>query len=134
MEIKTTPCNDIDTYIAAQPGAIRPTLQKLRQVIRKTIPSAEEVISYRMPAFRLHGVVIYFAAFKHHYSIFLRPKYLDPFRKELATYKTSKSAVNIPLNKPVPVKLVTRLTKHAAKENKIAAEKKKNFRDPAFNH
>lgn len=126
MEKKASPYKNIDNYIAAQPVTIRPTLQKLRQVIRQTIPSAEEVISYQMPAFRLHGVVIYFAAFKNHYSIFLRPKHLDPFRKELIAYKTSKSAVNIPLNKPVPVKLVTMLTKHAAKENRIAAEKEKN--------
>jgi uncharacterized protein YdhG (YjbR/CyaY superfamily) len=115
---------DIDSYIASQSIEVRPKLEKLRDVIRKAIPKAEEVISYQMPAFKQNGIVIYFAAFKKHYSIFVRPKYLNVFRSELDAYKTSKSAVNIPLEKSVPVGLVTRIVKYAAKENLEAAKNK----------
>ena len=114
--------NDIKSYIASQPESIRPTLEKLRQTIRKAVPEAEEVISYQMPAFKYHGIVMYFAAFAKHYSIFVRPVFLNAFRNDLTGYTTTKSAVHIPLDRPVPVRLVTTLAKYTARQNREARE------------
>jgi uncharacterized protein YdhG (YjbR/CyaY superfamily) len=108
---------EISSYISSQPASIRPKLKKLRQVIRKAVPLAEEGVSYRMPVFKLNGIVMYFAAFKEHYSIFVRPVYLDKFRNKLAGYRTTKSAVNIPSDKEVPIKLVSDIAKYAAEQN-----------------
>jgi len=114
---KSITYHDIDGYIAAQSAAIRPTLEKLRRTIKDTVPAAQELISYRMPAFKYYGIVMYFAAFKKHYSIFIRPVYLQAFKNELKQYKTTKSAVNIPLEKAVPVRLVTKIARYAAHQN-----------------
>lgn len=126
MEKKThtIPFKDVDQYIAAQPLGIQATLQKLRLSIQKAVPKAQEVISYQMPAYKYHGMVVYFAAFKKHYSFFVRPSYLNVFRPELGNYKTSKSAVNIPLEQKVPVGLITRIVKFAAKQNEENAKLK----------
>jgi uncharacterized protein YdhG (YjbR/CyaY superfamily) len=112
----------IDEYIAALNSGIQPTMKKLRETIGKAVPEATEVISYQMPALKLKDIVMYFAAFTNHYSVFVRPMYLDPFRGELNDYKTTKSGINIPNSQPVPVKLITRIAKHAAKQIR---EKKK---------
>ena len=122
---KSISFNDINSYIALQIPEIRPTLEKLRFTIHKAIPEAEEVISYQMPAFKLNGIVIYFAAFKKHYSIFIRPKYMEHFQQELTAYKTSKSAVNIPLNQDVPEELVTKIVQYIAEDLKISVKTKK---------
>ncbi|HQQ95087.1 MAG TPA: DUF1801 domain-containing protein [Bacteroidia bacterium] len=108
---------NVDQYISIQAENIRPTLETLRQCIRKAAPGAEEVISYQMPAYKQKGILIYFASFKNHYSFFVRPAHLNAFRKELTSYKTSKSAVNIPLDKKVPLSLVTRIVKYAVEQN-----------------
>lgn len=111
----------IDQYIAAQAPAIRPALRKIRQVIRKTVPDAVEGISYQMPVFKYHGVLMYVAVFTNHYSVFFRPAHLDMFRHELGEFKTTKSAINIPLAREVPVGLVTRIAKYAAQQNRLSA-------------
>ena len=64
MQKKSAPAKDIDEYLSAQPESLKPVLEKLRQTILKAAPKAEEAISYRMPAFRYHGVLVYFDAFK----------------------------------------------------------------------
>lgn len=122
----------VTQYINGQSAAIRPTLKKMRQVIKKSAPDAEEVISYGMPGYKYYGMLAFFAVFKNHYSFFFRPRVLSAFKNELRSYKTSKSGLLIPLDKPVPVKLVSRIVKVGAKLNyEIAKEKgkiKKNNR------
>jgi uncharacterized protein YdhG (YjbR/CyaY superfamily) len=110
---------DIDTYIELQPENVKAILKELRQTIKKAVPEAEEIISYQMPAFRFHGILVWFAAFKNHYSIFIRPHILSSFNEELKPYELSKSksAIKIPLDKPVPVNLLTKIVKSAAKTN-----------------
>ena len=117
---------DIDGYIKLQPKEIIPTLEKLRQTIKKAAPGAVEVISYQMPAFKQNGILIWFAAFTKHYSIFLRPVYLDVFREELSIFKMTKSAVNIPLDTPVPVQLISKIVKYVAMKNEENSKKKKS--------
>ncbi len=108
---------DIDSYLAIQPENVRVILEKLRQTIKKAVPEAEEVISYQMLAFKFHGMLVWFAAFKNHYSIFVRPKVLQAFKDELKPYELAKSAIKFPLDKPLPVQLVTKIVRFGAKEN-----------------
>jgi uncharacterized protein YdhG (YjbR/CyaY superfamily) len=113
----------VDQYIEAVPNEVGLKLQKIRQTIRKAIPDAEEVISYQMPAFNYHGMLIWYAAFKNHYSIFA-PRVMKYFKDELKKYETSKSAIRIPIDKPVPVQFLTKIVKLTAKQNLDAANLK----------
>ena len=93
---------DIDSYIEQQPENVRVILEELRQTIQKAVPGAEELISYQMPAFRFHGRLVWFAAFKNHYSIFIRQNVLRSFKEELKSFELSKSesAIKILFDKP----------------------------------
>jgi uncharacterized protein YdhG (YjbR/CyaY superfamily) len=107
----------VDDYIDAQPRPVRAALERVRRAIRKTLPDAEETISYKMPAYKLHGrVVIYFAGWTEHYSIYPAIGGLVPaFQEELKRYKVTKGAIRFPLSEPVPVKLIERIAKFRAK-------------------
>ena len=107
----------VDGYLALQPEKVRAMLEKLRQVIKKAAPGAEEVISYQMPAFKFHGMLVWYAAFKNQYGLYPLPKTLEVFKDKLAPYELSKGTVRFPFNKPVPVKLVTEIIKYRVKEN-----------------
>jgi|SRR5215467_1110324 len=110
--------NSVDDYIAAQPQAVRATLERVRSAIRKALPGADEVISYAIPAYKLNGVtVIYFAGWKQHYSLYpAGARLVAEFKDEIAQYKVSKGTIRFPLSDPVPVKLVERIAKFRAKE------------------
>jgi uncharacterized protein YdhG (YjbR/CyaY superfamily) len=115
------PKNDaatIDAYIAAQPAAARPALEKMRQVIGKAIPGADEAISYGMPAYRLGGrVVVYFAGWKQHTALYPgSAQTFAAFGQEVAGYATSKGTLQFPLGEPLPVKLIAAIAKHRAVE------------------
>jgi uncharacterized protein YdhG (YjbR/CyaY superfamily) len=107
----------VDDYIAAQPDNFRASLEKLRQTIRKAAPDAEEVISYQMPAFKFHGMLVYFAAFKNHISFFPTSSGVQAFKDRLASFQTSKGTIKFPLDKPIPLKLVSDIVKFRMKEN-----------------
>ena len=108
----------VDDYIKAQPTAAQGVLHCVRNTIRKALPGAEEVISYKMPAYKLNGTaIIYFAAAKEHYSLYLATKpLLTKFRDELARYQLSRGSIRFPLSDTVPAKLIERLVKFRAKE------------------
>jgi uncharacterized protein YdhG (YjbR/CyaY superfamily) len=108
----------VDDYIASQPAAVRGILARVRRAIRKGIPRAEEVISYKIPAYKLNGsVVLYFAGWKQHYSLYpAGASILAAFKDELAPYKVEKGTIRFPLSKPVPVKLIERIAKFRAAE------------------
>jgi len=107
----------IDEYIADQPMAIRPIMEKLRQIVNKNAPEAQEVISYGMPAYKLHGMLLYFSAFTNHYSLFAFPDAIIAFKDKLKRYEQSKGTIRFPLDKPVPVKLITEIVKYKVNEN-----------------
>jgi uncharacterized protein YdhG (YjbR/CyaY superfamily) len=111
---------DIDSYIESQPENVRDVLHQLRQTVKKTVPDAEELISYNMPAFRYHGMLVWFAAFNKHYSIFVRRHILNLYIEELKQFELSesRSAIKIPLDKPVPVQLLTKILKTGSQSNK----------------
>ena len=108
----------IDQYIARFPPAVRAALKRVRTTIRKAVPGAEEVISYRIPAYRLHGrIVLYFAGWRHHYSIYpSNNRLVAALADELAPYEVSKGTIRFPLSRPVPVKLIERIARLRATE------------------
>jgi len=113
---KTKPAA-IDEYIADFPKDIQIILQKIRAVIRKAAPEAEETINYGIPTFTLEGNLVHFAAYKNHLGFYPAPSGIKAFQKELFVYKGSKGAVQFPLNKPLPVNLISRIVKFRVKEN-----------------
>jgi len=108
----------VDEYIASQPKSARSTVELVRSTIRKAVPEAEEVISYKMPAYKLHGSrLLYFAAWKEHYAIYAATaQVVAAFRDELASYEVEKGTIRFPLSQPVPVELIARIAKFRAKE------------------
>jgi uncharacterized protein YdhG (YjbR/CyaY superfamily) len=117
----------MDEYIQASPPRVRAILQQIRRTVRAAAPGATEVISYRMPAFKLHGIVIYFAAFKSHIGIY-PPVSGDPkLVKAAAPYAGEKGNLRFPLDKPIPYDLIRRIVSHRVKQNlaKVAAKAKK---------
>ena len=106
-------------YIAAQPDDVRRVLKRVRTVIRKALPKAEEVISYGMPAYKVNGkLTMFFAGWKNHYSIYPAGSkaVLEHFKDELARYKKSRGTIKFPLESPVPLKLIASIAKFRAKE------------------
>jgi uncharacterized protein YdhG (YjbR/CyaY superfamily) len=115
---------DVDRYIAEKPVSAQIVLKKVRGTIRKALPQAEEVISYKIPAYRLHGgIVLFFAGWKQHYSLYpAGERLVAAFKDELAPYKISKGTIRFPLSEPVPIRLIQRIAKFRTKE---AAERRK---------
>jgi uncharacterized protein YdhG (YjbR/CyaY superfamily) len=107
----------IDEYIAGVPEDVKDKLEQIRRVIKKAAPGAQETISYRMPAFKLNGVLVYFAAFKDHIGFFPTPSGMSAFQKELSAYDVSKGTARFPLDKPIPFDLIGKIVRYRVKEN-----------------
>ncbi len=117
---------NIDDYIALQSLEIRESLEKLRHTIKLAAPNAEEVISYGMPAFKFHGILVYFAAFKNHCSLFpANSSLIAEMEDELKKYKTSKGTIQFTVEKPLPVTLVKKIVKARVKQNLEKIKNKK---------
>lgn len=112
-----TSFKDIDSYIKIQPAETAVLLEKIRQIILKAVPQAEEVISYNMPAFKYYGMLVYFAAYEKHIGFYALPSGNKAFQKELSTYKQGKGSIQFPLNKPIPFALITKIVKFRMLEN-----------------
>jgi uncharacterized protein YdhG (YjbR/CyaY superfamily) len=108
---KKAPAN-VDEYIAAFPPDVQARLESLRQTVRAAAPQAQETLSYGMPAFRQKNNLVYFAAAKHHIGFYPTASAIEAFREQLAPYKTSKGAVQFPLDQPLPLDLVTEMVKY----------------------
>jgi uncharacterized protein YdhG (YjbR/CyaY superfamily) len=119
-----TDFNSVDEYIASQPDASQSILERVRKTIRQAIPAAEEVISYKMPTYKLHGrAVLHFAGWKQHFSLYpATARVVAAFKDELAAYELNKGTIRFPLHQPVPVKLIGRIAKFRAQE--VAAREK----------
>ena len=125
MKTKQATPKNIDEYIAGFPDDVQDKLQKIRMTIRKAAPKAEEKISYQIPSFALNGALVYFAAFKKHISFFPTSSGIREFEQELSIYKGAKGTVRFPLDKPIPLGLISRIVKFRLKENLAKAAKKK---------
>ena len=108
----------VDDYIASQPEAAQGILERVRSTLRAALPEAEEMISYKIPAYKLqNGRVLYFAAWKQHYSLYLAGERLvAAFKEELARYEVSKGTIRFPLSQSVPANLIRKIAKFRAKE------------------
>jgi uncharacterized protein YdhG (YjbR/CyaY superfamily) len=116
--------NSIDEYIATFPAEVQKILQEIRAVIKAAAPDAQEKISYQMPTFFLKGNLVYFAAFKNHIGFYPAPTGVEAFAQELSLYKGAKGSVQFPINKPMPLDLITKIVKYRVTENLKKAEMK----------
>ena len=107
----------VDEYIALHPPSIKAGLDLLRKTIKTAAPGAEELISYQMPAYRLKGMLAFFSATKKHYGFYPTASPIIAFREKLKSFETSKGAVRFPLDKPIPIKLITAMVKWKVREN-----------------
>jgi uncharacterized protein YdhG (YjbR/CyaY superfamily) len=107
----------IDAYIAQFPEDVQQSLQKVRAVIRETAPQATEKISYKMPAFYFNGTLVWFAGYKHHIGFYPTGEGIEAFKKELSAYKSSKGAVQFPLDQPIPYDLIRKIVKYRLTQN-----------------
>ena len=107
----------IDEYIAAADRSVRPILKEIRRVIRGAAPRAEEVISYRMPAFTQNGVLIYFAAFKNHIGLFPPVSGDAKLENAVGPYRGPKGNLKLPLDRPIPYPLIRSIVRHRVKQN-----------------
>jgi uncharacterized protein YdhG (YjbR/CyaY superfamily) len=117
MKTQTKKFKTIDEYMAGLPEEIQVKLEQIRQSIKEAAPQATEAISYGMPAFKLNGVLVYFAAFKDHIGFFPTGSGVSHFQKELEPYHTSKGTIRFPLDKPIPLDLIKKIVKFRVKEN-----------------
>lgn len=123
----------VDEYIKRYPTSVQRALQSLRKTIRKTVPRAEEVISYAIPGYKYHGMLIFFAAFKDHISVYPAPRENAAFKKELSQYKGGKGTVQFPIGQAIPHDLIARIVQFRMKENEErAALKTKTKARPAL--
>jgi uncharacterized protein YdhG (YjbR/CyaY superfamily) len=125
METKTTTPKDVDEYISGFPKEVQRLLEELRATIKKAAPDAEEVISYQMPAFKLQGMLVYFAGYKSHIGFYPTPSGIEAFRKELSVYKGAKGSVQFPTDSPLPLNLISKIVKYRVRENLEKANTKK---------
>lgn len=105
--------NNIDEYIESFPKEVQDRMQQIRLIIRENAPEAIEAITWRMPTFKFNGSnLIHFAAFKKHIGIYPGAEAIIVFEKELSSYKTSKGAIQLPLDKPIPADLIKNIVKY----------------------
>jgi uncharacterized protein YdhG (YjbR/CyaY superfamily) len=116
---------NVDEYISSFPSSTQKILRQVRATVKKAAPGAEETISYGMPAYRLNGILVYFAGYEHHIGFYALPSGNLAFKKELSKYKMGKGSIQFPINEPMPLKLITDIVKFRVSENKKKESAKK---------
>ncbi|MEQ1833302.1 MAG: DUF1801 domain-containing protein [Candidatus Eisenbacteria bacterium] len=119
--MRTSTAATIDDYIATFPPRVRAILQRIRRTVRAAAPGAREVISYRMPAFKQHGILLYFAAFKEHIGVFPPVRGDVKLVGELAPWAGEKGNLRFPLDEPMPYGLIERIVKLRVKQDAAKA-------------
>ena len=120
-----TPSNEIDLYIAGFPESAREKLEILRETIRNNAPGAQEVISYQMPAFKLNGILVYYAALKNHIGFYPTGSGIEAFKHHLSEYKWSKGTIQFPLDQPLPLEFIAEVVRYRVGENLSKPTRKK---------
>jgi uncharacterized protein YdhG (YjbR/CyaY superfamily) len=120
-----TTIKTIDEYIAQFPKNTQLLLEQIRAVIKKAAPTAEEKISYGIPTFVLHKNLVHFGGFKNHIGFYPGAAGVEAFTKELSAYTFSKGAIQFPIDKPLPVGLITQIVKFRVLQNLEKAKTKK---------
>ncbi len=121
MSAQQTKPKTVDEYIAGYPSEVQAILEKVRNTIREAAPEAKESISYDIPSY---GDVISFAAWKKHIGMYPAPSGDEDFNRELAAYRTEKSTVRIPLDKPIPYDPIKKIVKYRLLDNMNRAKEK----------
>jgi uncharacterized protein YdhG (YjbR/CyaY superfamily) len=120
------PANPIDQFISNYPPEVQTILQKIRALIQKSAPGAEEAMSYGIPTFKLNGKnLVHFSAFKEHIGFYPTPMGIEKFKKELSAYEGAKGSVKFPLNKPIPYALITKIVQFRVKDVSAQVKAKK---------
>jgi uncharacterized protein YdhG (YjbR/CyaY superfamily) len=122
--MKRVAAKDIDAYIGGFPADVQEKLEAVRRTIRAAAPDAIEKISYQIPTFTLHGNLVHFAAFKHHIGFYPGAEGIKSFKSKLKSYKTAKGSVQFPLDKAVPLDLITAIVKLRVKVDSAKAKRK----------
>jgi uncharacterized protein YdhG (YjbR/CyaY superfamily) len=124
MKTVTAKQHDIDDYITGFPETIQRLLTLVRFAIISAAPEAEEVISYQMPAFKYHGMLVYFSAHRGHIGLYPSESGIEHFKQELSIYTTSRGAILFPMDQPLPLELIKKIVSFRVQENaQKAAEK-----------
>ena len=108
----------IDEYIQTAPQEAREKLREMRACIREAAPGAEESLKWGMPAFSYRRILVTFAAFKHHVGFYPTPSAVKAFTRNLSRFKTAKGSIQFPLEKPLPLALIKKITAFRARESK----------------
>ena len=106
-----------DEYFSVLPSHLRVPMNRIRAALKEAVPEAEEVISYQMPALKFKGILIYYAAFKNHIGYYPTNSGILAFEKELKGYKTGRGSVQFPLDKPMPLDLISEIARFRYFEN-----------------
>ena len=109
--------NEIDDYIEGFPPIVQKQLTNIRAIIKAAAPEAQELISYCMPAYKLNGMLVYFAGYKAHIGFYPTASGIKHFLPNIQAYKHSKGAVQFPINQPLPKKLIKEIVVFRIKEN-----------------
>jgi uncharacterized protein YdhG (YjbR/CyaY superfamily) len=126
MPSMKTGFNSIDEYIEGFPEETQKALREICAAVKALVPDAEEYISYKMPAFKVNGeYFVHFSAWKHHIGMYPIPAGNDAFQKQIEPYRSAKSSLNFPLDKPMPIKLIEKVIKFRIAENLKNAGAKK---------
>jgi uncharacterized protein YdhG (YjbR/CyaY superfamily) len=112
-----TKFTSVEEYHSGFPKATMDMLKELRRTIQAAAPEAEEIISYNMPAYKLKGMLVYYAGYSKHIGFYPGASGIEHFKKEIAGYKWAKGSVQFPLEEPLPLTLVTKIVKFRVKEN-----------------
>lgn len=116
--------NDIDKYISDFPALTQKMLKQLRAIIQTAAPLAQEVISYKMPAYKINRILVYFAGYKNHIGFYPSSSPIIIYKDKLKEYKTSKGAIQFPLDKPLPVRLITQIIKFRIEQDSRSLKKR----------
>ena len=119
-----TAIKTIDEYIAQFPKEVQVLLEKMRTIIHKAAPKAEEAMAYGIPTFKLNGNLVHFGGYKSHIGFYPAPSGIEEFKKELAKYEGSKGTIRFPLDKPLPATLITQVVKFRVAKNLEKVKKK----------
>jgi len=117
---------NIDEYIANFPVDVQDILNQVRATIKKAAPEAEEGIKYQIPTFILNGNLVHFAAFKNHIGFYPTPSGIEAFKHELSGFKSAKGSVQFPIEKPMPLDLISKIVTFRVAESKAKSKSKKN--------
>lgn len=123
--MKSAVAGSIDEYIAGFPEDIQQKLEQVRATIKEAAPGAVEAIKYAMPAFVFKGNLVFFAAYKNHIGFYPAPTENEAFKEDLSAYKSGKGTLQFPFDKPIPLKLVSKIVKFRVKENSEKENRKK---------